>query len=99
MLDICQDDVTIASFDAVKMYPSIKFHLVKKAVDFFAKNLSHEECDTIKKRCLEMIEFGMSNTLLTVVDKFYEYGGDMDGDDRGLTIGGYESAWLADLCT
>ena len=31
------------------------------------------------------------------IDKYYEYGGDMDGKKRGLTIGGYESAWLAHL--
>jgi hypothetical protein len=45
-----------------------------------------------------MIKFGMGNTLLTLVDKFYECGGDLDVEDRGLTIGGYKSAWLADLC-
>jgi hypothetical protein len=44
-----------------------------------------------------MIKFGMGNTLLTFVDKYYEYGGDLDVEDRGLTIGGYKSAWLADL--
>jgi hypothetical protein len=44
-----------------------------------------------------MIKFGMGNTLLTFVDKYYKYGGDLDVEDRGLTIGGYESAWLADL--
>jgi len=31
------------------------------------------------------------------VDKYYEYNGDRDPEERGLTIGGYESAWLADL--
>jgi hypothetical protein len=35
--------------------------------------------------------------LLTFVDKYYEYNGDKDPDEKGLTIGGYESAWLADL--
>jgi hypothetical protein len=35
-----------------------------------------------------MIKFGMGNTLLTFVDKYYEYGGYLDVDDRGLTIGG-----------
>jgi hypothetical protein len=32
--------------------------------------------------------------LLTFVEKYYEYGGELDIEDRGLTIGGYESAWL-----
>jgi hypothetical protein len=45
-----------------------------------------------------MIKFGMGNTLLTFVNKYYEYGGNLDVEDRGLTIGGYESAWLANLC-
>jgi hypothetical protein len=44
-----------------------------------------------------MIKFGMSSTLLTFVDKYYEYDGDKDSNEKGLTIGGYESAWLADL--
>jgi hypothetical protein len=39
----------------------------------------------------------MGNTLLTFVDKYYEYDGEREIRDKGLTIGGYESAWLADL--
>jgi hypothetical protein len=45
-----------------------------------------------------MIKFGMGNTLLTFVNKYYEYGSNLDVEDRGLMIGRYESAWLADLC-
>ena len=63
---------------------------------FFAKDL-----DSISKRklgvCLDMIRFGMGNTLLTFVDKYYEYGGEVNVEEKGLTIGGYESTWLADL--
>ena len=44
-----------------------------------------------------MIGFGMKNTLVSFVNKYYEYGGDMESEKRGLTIGGFESAWLADL--
>ena len=44
-----------------------------------------------------MIGFGMKNTLVSFIDKYYEYGGEMEDEKRGLTIGGYESAWLADL--
>ena len=69
---------------------------MKKAVRYFLKDLSKEEKKKIEK-CLEMIGFGMKNTLLTFIDKYYEYGRDMDGGKRGLTIGGYESAWLAGL--
>ena len=90
-----QGEVTIASFDAVEMYPSIKYKLVEKAV-FFVKDL-----DSILKRklgvCLDMIRFGMGNTLLTFVDKYYEYGGEVNIEEKGLTIGGYESTWLANL--
>jgi hypothetical protein len=46
----------------------------------------------------EMIKFGMGNTLLTFVDKYYKHGGNLDVEDRGLTIGGYKLSWLADLC-
>ena len=95
-LNLKQGEVTIASFDAVEMYPSIKYKLVEKAVLFFAKDL-----DSISKRklgvCLDMIRFGMGNTLLTFVDKYYEYGGEVNVEEKGLTIGGYESVWLADL--
>ena len=39
----------------------------------------------------------MKNTLVSFIDKYYKYGGEMEDEKRGLTIGGYESAWLADL--
>ena len=44
-----------------------------------------------------MVSFGMSNTIVSFKDRFFEYDGDMDTEERGLTIGGYESAWLAEL--
>jgi hypothetical protein len=96
-LNITKDKVTIILFDAVKMYPSIKYKFVWKAVKFFARNLNAEIQGRIDK-CLEMIKFGMGNTLLTFVDKYYEYGGNLNVEDRGLTIRGYESAWLPNLC-
>jgi GIY-YIG catalytic domain len=95
-LGITCNNSTIVSIDAVDYYPSIKFKLVKKAVHFFSENL--QEDDQIKiEECLDMIKFGMSSTLLTFVDKYYEYDGDKNPEEKGLTIGGYESAWLADL--
>ena len=39
----------------------------------------------------------MSNTLISFRDKNYKYGESVDTSRKGLTIGGYESAWLADL--
>jgi hypothetical protein len=39
----------------------------------------------------------MGNTIVSFRDKFYEYGVDPNPDHQGLTIGGFESAFLADL--
>ena len=78
------------------MYPSIQFKLVRKAIKFFSHSLPEKEKETIEK-CLDMISFGMSNTIVSFKDRFFEYDGDVDTEERGLTIGGYESAWLADL--
>jgi hypothetical protein len=44
-----------------------------------------------------MISFGMRSTLFTFQDIYYEYEEETDPDDRGLMIGGYESAMLVDL--
>ena len=63
-LALKRDETTIISLHIKAMYPSIKFDVVKKAVKFFAKNLEREELRKIET-CLEMIKFGMSNTLLT----------------------------------
>ena len=78
------------------MYPLIKFGMIKKAVDFFSKNLKKEEKETIAK-CLDMIKFGMSTTFIQFKDQYWLYGGGLAVDEKGLTIGGFESAWLADL--
>ena len=39
----------------------------------------------------------MGHTLLTFQGEYYEHGADDDVEEKGLMIGGYESAWLADL--
>ena len=39
----------------------------------------------------------MVNSLLSFRDYYYEHGGSEDPTKRGLTIGGYKSAWLTDL--
>jgi hypothetical protein len=41
-LNITKDKVTIILFDAVRMYPSIKYKFVRKAVKYFARNLNAE---------------------------------------------------------
>jgi hypothetical protein len=44
-----------------------------------------------------MVKFGMSNTLIQSMGQYYEYGGSVHVEAKGLTIGGYESAFFADL--
>jgi hypothetical protein len=39
----------------------------------------------------------MANVLFQFGDKYFEYAGNKAVLDKGLTIGDYESAWLADL--
>ena len=78
------------------MYPSIAFRVVKKAISSYARNLK-EECKLVIINCLKMIKFSMSNQLFVFLNKFYKYGQNNKPDERPLTIGGYESAWLADL--
>jgi hypothetical protein len=49
------------------------------------------------QQCLHIVKFGIGNTTVTFCDKYYEYGLDPDPDRQGLMIGGFESAFLADL--
>jgi hypothetical protein len=95
-LNLKANNCTIVSIDAIKYYPSVHFKLVRKAVHYYSQHLSEQARTTIDQ-CLTMISFGMSSTLFTFQDQYYEYDGEANPDDRGLTIGGYESAWLADL--
>jgi hypothetical protein len=46
---------------------------------------------------LDILKFSRGNTIVTFCDKYYEYGVDPDPDRRGLTIGDFESAFLANL--
>jgi hypothetical protein len=96
VLAVQNDIFTVISLDIEAMYPSIKFKLLQQAVEYFSGGLSDEEKDIVNE-CLALIRFGMENTLLTFQDQDYIYDGDQSLDEKGLTIGGYESAWLADL--
>ena len=95
-LHLSAKNCTIISLDAQDYYPSIQFKLVKKAVEFYSQHLPPDQQIKIQD-CLAMTRFGMTSTYLTFLDQYYEYDGDQDPDEKGLTIGGYESAWLADL--
>ena len=44
-----------------------------------------------------MIKYGMSTTFIHFKNKYYLYSGGLSVNKKGLTTGGYESAWLADL--
>ena len=90
-----KEEVTIALVDAINIYPSIKLVTIKKAVRFFARTLTRETKKTINF-CLDLIQFGMRSTLISFDGEYYEYhGGEIE--EQGSEIGGYESAFLADL--
>ena len=69
-----KEEVTIASVDAINMYPSIKLTTIKKAVEFFARKLTSETKKKINL-CLDLILFGMSSTLISFDGEYYEYHG------------------------
>ena len=78
--------MTIASDDAINMYPSIKFSTNRKAVRFFTRKLTAAIKKTINL-CLELIRFGMSSTLIYFDGEHYKYHGGERGE-QGLAIGG-----------
>ena len=84
------------SIDAEKMYPSVKFEQIKRAVNYFLRDAPAS--DRLKaQRCLEMVKYGMDNTYVAFQDQYWIYGGHLPVEEKGLTIGGYESAFFADL--
>ena len=87
--------VTITSVYAINTYPSIKLATIKNAVRFFARKLTSETKKTINL-CLDLIKFGMSSNLISFDGEYYEYHG-VEREEQGLAIGGYKSAFLADL--
>ena len=94
-LKVKRDELTITSVDAINIYPSIKLVTIRKVVRSFARKLTTETKKTIKL-CLELIHFGMSSTLIYLDGEYYEYHRG-EREEQGLEIGGYESAFLADL--
>jgi hypothetical protein len=78
------------------MCPSVIFNQIESAVNYFLQDAPQSEKDLAGK-CLEMVKFGMSNMLIQSMGQYYEYGGSVDVEQKGLTIGGYESAFFADL--
>ncbi len=91
-----KDNCTIVSLDIKDIYPQCKFKAVKAAVSYYSLQLDPIQHERTQK-CLEILKFSMGNTIVSFLDKYNEYGVDPDPDRRGLTIGSFESAFLADL--
>ena len=62
---------------------------------FFVRKITSEVKKTINL-CLDLIQFGMSLTLISFDGEYYEYHGG-EREEQGLAIGGYESVFLVDL--
>ena len=85
-LKVKKDKVTIASFDTINMYLSIKLSTIKKAVNFFSRKLT-AETKKIVNICLDIIRFRMSSTLTSFDGDYYDYHS-REKDKQGLAIGG-----------
>ena len=94
-LGVKKEEIMIASVYAINMYPSIKIATIRKEVIYLARKLTKETKKTINL-FLELIHFRMSSTLISFNGEYYEYHGG-EREEQGLSIGGYESALLADL--
>ena len=66
-----REEVTITSVDAINMYPSIKLETIKKVVRYLARTLTIDTKKTINL-CLDLIQFGMSSTLIFFDGEYYE---------------------------
>ena len=60
------------------------------------KDFLHD--DTMRVEAgLEMLKFSMSSCLTNFGEDYFQYGKEKNPLKRVLTIGGFDSAWLADL--
>jgi hypothetical protein len=75
------------------MYPLVKFIQIEKNSELFPPQSERE----LASKCLEMVKFRMSNTLINSQGQYWEYGGVVDVNKKGLTISRFESAFFADL--
>ena len=62
--------VTCIAVDVVNMYPSVRYILIKKAVDHYCLNCGEEDKEKVR-RCLDVLHFGMSNNYLGFLDEFF----------------------------
>ena len=94
-LELKRDEVTIASVDAINMYPSIKLSTIKKSERLFARKIT-AATKKIINICLELIRFGMSYTLTSFDGEYYKYHS-RENEEQNLVVGGYELSFLSDL--
>jgi len=87
---------TMASTGAEDFHPLARLKPVTNTVCHFSKEQSEEDQMAIK-HCPDLNKFGMQSTPLAFVDKNHECDSDRDPEEKVLTIGEHESAWLADL--
>jgi hypothetical protein len=77
------------------MYPSIKFSLIRKAINYFGRNCNENDRATLNT-CLEILKFSMKGNILTFQDKYFEYGSIEKNQDKGVNIGSFEAAFTTD---
>ena len=95
-MNLHESECTLASIDAENYYPSVRFKLIRKAVNYSAAPLPAAKKRIIQD-CLEMIQFGMRHTFLNFQGEHCEHDPWEDPEEKRLSIGAHESAWLADL--
>lgn len=82
--------------DVVNMYPSISCKLVKRAIDYFSVAVPRAG-KAIIRRAWEILQEGMKFNFVTFEGIFYRYRGNGTTENPALSIGNFESAFLADL--
>eukprot|EP00957_Ditylum_brightwellii_P210426 15364951-Ditylum_brightwellii.AAC.1 len=100
-LKVQQNNVTMMSLNIENIYPSVRIQLICKTLTYYSRRLSKEDKTTINN-CLDLIKFGMRNTLVQYHGKYYAYKGAAKGQvmgdkDVALVIGAYEAAFCADV--
>ena len=85
VLPIDRSKNTIMSLDAEKMYPSVKFLQIERAVEYFLRDASIGD-QALARKCLNLVKYGMNNSFITFGDQYWIYGGFLPVEDKGLTI-------------
>ena len=88
----------IVKLDIKAMYLSITYELVAEAVHYFAKGFLEDDKMRFEAG-LGILKFSMSNCLNNFGEEYFQYGKEKNPFKRMLSIGGFDSAWLADLCS